>query len=227
MNELPIGTILTVPKDTYLVGWEDVTELNSTIAPVRAGSIKLSFGMDESEVWKDWDKVNLFCEPELNCAVQHFIECLPCNDSRTVWGQYIATGKLPPIRGLFPKFGNYVGEFSVGSNSHPMIMPFIEHTENMFRPIGHSTDEPPKKVYSPYMGGKTQFDNTAPTFPSPFVLLAQRASVHNLEDTPVYTSTEDGVGVSIPPNLEFKLLVCTQTYYPNVPLTHKLIIKVE
>lgn len=225
--DLPIGTILTVPKDTYLVGWEDVTELNSTIEPVRAGSVRLSFGMDESEVWQDWDKVNLFCEPELNCVVQQFIECMSCDESRAGWEHYFISGKLPPIKGFFPKFGNRIGEFSVGNSGHPMIMPFIEHTENMFRPIGQSTDEPPKKVYSPFMGGKTKFDNTVPSFPSPFVLLAQRASVHNLEDTPVYTATEYGSHVPIPPNLEFKLLVCTQTHYPNVPLTHKLIIKVE
>lgn len=222
--ELPSGTILTVLNDTYIDGWTDYEPRMGYIEPVYAGSVKLSFGMDESEVWKPWDTINLNYEPELKCVVQHLIESMPLDDIRDVWEHYFSLGILPPVNGHFPRFDT-IGKFSIGNSSQSLIMPFIEHTENMLRPIGQSTDEAPKKLYSPIMGGKTKFDNNTPSFPCNFVLLAQRASVHNLEDTPVYTSTDGSVGASIPPNVGFKLLVCTQTHYSGVPLTHKLIIK--
>lgn len=222
---LPCGTILTVPKNTKMEGWVDYEASMGEIEPVYAGSVKLSLGMDESEVWKPWNSINLNHEPELKEAVFSFIENMILNDTRKGWEHYFELGVLPPIRNVFPKFGDYLGEFSIGSVSNPLVMPFIEHTENMLRPIGQSTEEPPKKLYSPLMGGKSDFDNTVPTFPSNFVLLAQRASIHNLESNPVFTSIDGGLGASIPPNISFKLLVCTKTHYPSVPLTHKLIIK--
>ena len=227
---LPLGTILTVTKCTELDGWEEVNSFNSDIEPVQVGEVKLSLGIEsDTEVWKEWNSINLEYYPELKNTVHFYIENMPLNSNRKLWENYFELGILPPITDYFPKFGNSksLGIFDLGKTSYPLVMPFIEHTENVLKPIGRSTDEPPKKLYSPVLSGNTEINNTKPNIPSNFVLLAQKASIHNLESTPVYISNENNAEISIPPHINFKLMVCTQTHYSGVPLTHKLIIKVR
>ena len=218
---LPLGTILTVPKCTKLSGWEDVNSSNSDIEPVYVGTVKFSLGMDESDIWKDWNKIeHLDYYPELKKAIHFFIESIPFDENRKIWEENYKLGRLPSTQFLFPRIDS-VGRFSLGSNSSNYFMPFIEHTENQLRPIGRSTEELPKKLYSPVLGNDIDKTN----IPTNFVLLAQRASNHTLEEEPYFLGSEN-VG-NIPAHLGMKLLVCTITHYPNVPLSHKLIIKVK
>ena len=74
---LPCGTILTVPKDTEMEGWVDYEASMGEIEPVYAGSVKLSLGMDESDIWKDWNKIeHLDYYPELKKAIHFFIKSI-------------------------------------------------------------------------------------------------------------------------------------------------------
>lgn len=240
MINLPIGTILTVPK-TYNTpdGWMDYIEYLSlydqsselaeaiglhyleSLHPVQAGAIKLSLGGEDTGSWVEWTKVgHLNQYPELKCRLQHIVSLMPNGETRKTWEQSLEFGYLPDISTMFFCANKEAGHFHQGNSGGMYIYPVIEHSENMLRPLGQTVNEEPKALYSPVEADKVSKSK----LPANFVLLGQDASLHRLREVPTMFQIGNG-GVGFPPHMTVQVLINTYTYIPSVPHTHKLIIK--
>lgn len=228
MDNLPLGTILTVPKDITVVGYKDyltyLEEGNTgSIEPVKVGNLRFDLFGTETGSWKEWNSVGHISQyPELKCYLFHFYQSFPLDSpERKVWEDTYNMGFLPDISNRFFKVSSTGGVFDIGSIGAMYHFPVIEHTENLMRPIGQTLHEDPKDLYSPIVAQNV----TVTDVPANLVLLGQRPSVHTLkEPANLIQSGNDVVGH--PANMSVRVMINTETHIPGIPNTHKLMIKV-
>lgn len=238
VDTMPIGTILTVPKNWFnesYIDYQNYLKLDkypklaaalgskylNPINMVPAGAIQFGLADFEMYTWKQWDEVGALSKyPQLKCFISEFIQNLPLGEVRTLWENAHKLDVLPDISGLFFRADVIGGVFSDGQCGGNYFYPMIEHTENVLKSLGRSTPEEPKKLYSSVIGEDVRDSN----IPANFVLLGQDASIHRLEQSPRLIESGTG-GVGFPAHMTVKVLVNTEYYYPSVPRTHKIVIK--
>lgn len=227
MSDFPQGTMLVVPKNVQIQGWIDyldliVSQRKGQVPVTYAGEIQLTFGIEPmNEYWEDWDSVILDRCPDLKKYVSLYVQLMTLGSKqRTIWEQALERDKLPALATTFPRFSFNAGEFEEGTVSEMYHYPVIEHTENMLKPLGLSSYEEPKEVYSPV----SSFIEEPSTTPANLVLLAQKPSIHRLKEDPKLLRTGNSP-VGYPDHVTMKLKVCTTNHISSIPTTHKYIIK--
>lgn len=248
MNSLPIGTILTVPASTtpcnQWIEYVDNLQINllypnlykvlkqevlpAIINKVPAGAIQFSISSDSYGTWKLWgDVFPLRNYPELLDVIKKIINNpYLTEDQKSFWGSAIHAGMLPNIENMFfsgtnlPN-GSMFAKGVNGESSH-FYYPAIEHTEDILKPLGKSSVEPPKTLFNTVIGKDIQETD----IPANFVLLGQRPSIHLLEKPAMLLKENHFEYVGFPDSLKVNILINTETYCPNIPKSHKLIIKV-
>lgn len=231
MIDLPKGTLLTVPKETNVIGYIDYTDYLSNggvgnVPITKVGDIKFSLNYHDtnnSPYWKNWDLLGSIHQyDELAKFIFSLYQTFPLGSkSREVWEQAYSSGTLPNINQLFfAKSQNIAGEIIEGVPPSVLIYPMVEHTENLLRPYGTTPQEDKKEVYSPIISDKLY----ATDIPADFVLLAQKPDRFNLKCLPVILR-QDGSTIGYPKHITLNVLINTKSYIEGIPSTHKLIIK--
>ena len=220
MINLPTGSIITVPCNSNPQGYSDIDE--RAFPKVKAGEIKLNlFGSVEYPTWKEWHTVGHLSQyPELECTLKLWVQELPLGEIRTYWEKSLQLGFLPDIETLFFGISKKAGLFINGKAGGQYFYPMIEHTENVLRPIGQSTQEAPKETFSSVIGENVEDS----TIPANFVLLAQRKSIYNLKSDPMLIQAGSGT-FGYPAHLTTEIWINTQSYYPSLPYGYKYMIK--
>ncbi len=241
MKDCPIGTIMTVPKSYKCEGWINYLEgmdlakykclskaIGSSYLPILGGipvgMIQYGLSVTGSSTWVEWNSIiSLTQYPELKKHIEVSIQALPlASNSRKIWEQALALDTLPSINNLFIKAGmaGVFNEGKQGGKPH-FHYPVIMHTDNIMIPAGRASTLPPKELYRSITGE----DVTESPYPSNMVLLAQSPSSHNMKEPAKLLMSGSDEGVGYPSNIELNVMINTQNIYPNVPSTHKLIIK--
>lgn len=225
MTNLPKGTILTVPVECNIQGWSDYLPYalcnQSCYAPsslVRAGSIKLTFGIEpENEYWKAWDSVRLdYCD-DLKTAVSLYIQNMPFDKVRDIWETAFNNGRLPDIE-RYIRIHDEGGLIGDGNTKANLQYPMMEHKDNFLKPIGLGTPTDVKETLEPSNTG--YFTD----IPAKYIYLVQRVNSHEFKDTP--TMYQIGAGMETYPSyVTMKVMVNTVNHFSGIPATHKYIIK--
>lgn len=224
MNTLPKGTILFVENSIDLKEFP-AWDIYDGFEPELVGNIRLGFeDFKKNKYYKKWENIrNLSMYPELKEYVFNLFQELPKGTkSRELWETAYDLDTLPNIQDLFIAIDyRRSGWFVDGSVGTILHTPMIEHTENTVKPMGISSVEEPKDIYSPVSSYNLQISDT----PANFLLLAQRATLHNLKELPMMVQTgEDCIGY--PNHITMNVYINTQTYYPY-PDNLIPIIKIE
>ena len=224
MNTLPKGTILFVENSIDLKEFP-AWDIYDGFEPELVGNIRLGFeDFKKNKYYKKWENIrNLSMYPELKEYVFNLFQELPKGTkSRELWETAYDLDTLPNIQDLFIAIDyRRSGWFVDGSVGTILHTPMIEHTENTVKPMGISSVEEPKDIYSPVSSYNLQISDT----PANFLLLAQRTSLHNLKELPMMVQTgEDCIGY--PNHITMNVYINTQTYYPY-PDNLIPIIKIE
>ena len=224
MNTLPKGTILFVENSIDLKEFP-AWNIYDGFEPELVGNIRLGFeDFKKNKYYKKWENIrNLSMYPELKEYVFNLFQELPKGTkSRELWETAYDLDTLPNIQDLFIAIDyRRSGWFVDGSVGTILHTPMIEHTENTVKPMGISSVEEPKDIYSPVSSYNLQISDT----PANFLLLAQRATLHNLKELPMMVQTgEDCIGY--PNHITMNVYINTQTYYPY-PDNLIPIIKIE
>ena len=247
----PIGTILTVPVTTELVGYMDYkegTEFSPIIYPELykvLGSNRFGTGSntnkelpigslvhilsteDIPDGWVEWSMYSsLAGYPELHQALSRMVERLPIGPTKQVWVEALKQNRLPEFSasGFHLGMKGTVGEFiSDTAASNLLSYPVVTDNSNTLNPLGVSrcAVDQHKEVVGATVSEKSYMSSVA----SPIVIVAHRAEQHKDVDAKMVVVSE-AVAETVPRTLSTRLIVKATNQRPSsISSTHKQVIK--
>lgn len=252
----PIGTILTVPITTELDGYIDYVEgktFNPTIYPElykalgtkQFASTVLNSGSDNLPVgtilpllssightpigYIEWNtSYGLLSKyPELLKVLTDMANNLPLGDSKTAWLEALRTHSLPMFEsaGFFLGYGKQVGTYTTDSTRMQNIQfaPVVVDASNTLNPLGYNRCAELKETVAPVNANHVSRSLSE----SPFVMLANRAGVHqDVQNKTMYQVALGDGNETAPRHLAVRLLIKAVSSQPaSISVTHKRIIK--
>lgn len=251
----PIGTILTVPVTTELEGYIDYVEgksFNPTIYPELYKALGTKTFAESSESGSDglpvgtilpllsntgripagyieWNTSygSLTNYPELLKVLTDMANQLPLSDSKTAWITALRTKSLPIFEasGFFLGYGNQVGLYTSDTTRTQTIQfaPVVVDSSNTLNPLGYNRCTEQKQTLAPVNANEVSLSQSE----SPFVMLANRADVHqNVQNKSMYQVVLGDGQVTAPKQLAVRLLIKAVSSQPaSISITHKRIIK--
>lgn len=250
----PIGTILTVPVTTELDGYIDYYEgktFNPTIYPelykalgtnqftgTNSGTDNLPVGTvlpllsstgNIPAGYIEWTtNYGLLSKyPELLKVLTDMVNQLPLGDSKTVWLEALRTQSLPMFEsaGFFLGYGKQVGTYTTDSTRIQTVQfaPVVVDASNTLNPLGYNRCAESKETVAPVNANNVSRSPSE----SPFVMLANRASVHqDVQNKTMYQVALGDGNETAPRHLAVRLLIKAVSSQPaSISATHKQIIK--
>lgn len=250
----PIGTILTVPATTELDGYIDYYEgktFNPTIYPelykalgtnqftgTNSGTDNLPVGTvlpllsstgNIPAGYIEWTtNYGLLSKyPELLKVLTDMVNQLPLGDSKTVWLEALRTHSLPMFEsaGFFLGYGKQVGTYTTDSTRTQTVQfaPVVVDASNTLNPLGYNRCAESKETVAPVNANNVSRSPSE----SPFVMLANRASVHqDVQNKTMYQVALGDGNETAPRHLAVRLLIKAVSSQPaSISATHKQIIK--
>lgn len=250
----PIGTILTVPVTTELDGYIDYYEgktFNPTIYPelykalgtnqftgTHSGADNLPVGTvlpllsstgNIPAGYIEWTtNYGLLSKyPELLKVLTDMVNQLPLGDSKTVWLEALRTHSLPMFEsaGFFLGYGKQVGTYTTDSTRTQTVQfaPVVVDASNTLNPLGYNRCAESKETVAPVNANNVSRSPSE----SPFVMLANRASVHqDVQNKTMYQVALGDGNETAPRHLAVRLLIKAVSSQPaSISATHKQIIK--
>lgn len=250
----PIGTILTVPVTTELDGYIDYYEgktFNPTIYPelykalgtnqftgTNSGTDNLPVGTvlpllsstgNIPAGYIEWTtNYGLLSKyPELLKVLTDMVNQLPLGDSKTVWLEALRTHSLPMFEsaGFFLGYGKQVGTYTTDSTRTQTVQfaPVVVDASNTLNPLGYNRCAESKETVAPVNANNVSRSPSE----SPFVMLANRASVHqDVQNKTMYQVALGDGNETAPRHLAVRLLIKAVSSQPaSISATHKQIIK--
>lgn len=250
----PIGTILTVPVTTELDGYIDYVEgktFNPTIYPelykalgtkqftgTNSGTDNLPVGTVLTLLsstgnipagYIEWTtNYGLLSKyPELLKVLTDMVNQLPLGDSKTVWLEALRTHSLPMFEsaGFFLGYGKQVGTYTTDSTRTQTVQfaPVVVDASNTLNPLGYNRCAESKETVAPVNANNVSRSPSE----SPFVMLANRAGVHqDVQNKMMYQVALGDGNETAPRHLAVRLLIKAVSSQPaSISATHKQIIK--
>lgn len=250
----PIGTILTVPVTTELDGYIDYYEgktFNPTIYPelykalgtnqftgTNSGTDNLPVGTvlpllsstgNIPAGYIEWTtNYGLLSKyPELLKVLTDMVNQLPLGDSKTVWLEALRTHSLPMFEsaGFFLGYGKQVGTYTTDSTRIQTVQfaPVVVDASNTLNPLGYNRCAESKETVAPVNANNVSRSPSE----SPFVMLANRSSVHqDVQNKTMYQVALGDGNETAPRHLAVRLLIKAVSSQPaSISATHKQIIK--
>lgn len=252
----PIGTILTVPVTAELDGYIDYVEgktFNPTIYPElykalgtkQFASTAFNSGVDNLPIgtvlpllssatnipagYIEWTtNYGLLSKyPELLNVLSNMANQLPLGDSKTAWLEALRTQSLPMFEsaGFFLGYGKQVGTYTTDSTRTQTVQfaPVVVDASNTLNPLGYNRCAESKETVAPVNASQMSRSPSE----SPFVMLANRAGVHqDVQNKTMYQVALGDGNETAPRHLAVRLLIKAVSSQPaSISATHKQIIK--
>lgn len=250
----PIGTILTVPVTAELDGYIDYVEgktFNPTIYPelykalgtkqftgTNSGTDNLPVGTvlpllsstgNIPAGYIEWTtNYGLLSKyPELLKVLTDMVNQLPLGDSKTAWLEALRTHSLPMFEsaGFFLGYGKQVGTYTTDSTRTQTVQfaPVVVDASNTLNPLGYNRCAESKETVAPVNANNVSRSPSE----SPFVMLANRAGVHqDVQNKTMYQVALGDGNETAPRHLAVRLLIKAVSSQPaSISATHKQIIK--
>lgn len=250
----PIGTILTVPKNTNLAGYieyktgESFNEIlypelrnvlgtnvfgsigSSDTAGLPIGTIVYSLNTEViPSGFISWNspKGILGAYPELLRVLTRLVDSLPVGESKLAWNKALQTHSLPNFGDIFFKLSNgfNVGEFTAANSGINYL-----NTLPVIIDSSHSlnpvgiTRQLAEKEMQSVITNGIVEESNTKT---PFVITGQRSEVYGKTEVNLFKIKTDTEELPTQPaNISVNVLIkATNNVNPHIPVTHKQIIK--